>query len=209
MSRPHTHLFPSFLTFAAFTACSAVPAFSSSQSTVILPPFPPAAHMIPGEQTHAPQTFPDRILLPVTFTDTGDRVYWDIPLPIRLPAHTTSLEIDLACANPAPIRGLSIHLQSGGGWYALPTPLSASPSRRSLCLPRGLFTPEGNPGAWHKSRSLRLSAWKNAPGTTAIALFGLSARSDTVAIVRATDLTAPGETAFAASLADRCSRLLA
>ncbi|MDD4018629.1 MAG: family 10 glycosylhydrolase, partial [Kiritimatiellae bacterium] len=209
MSRPHTHLFPSFLTLAVFTACAAAPAFPSGQPVSILPPFPPAAHIIPGGQTRSPQTLPDRILLPVTFTDTGDRVYWDIPLPIRLPARSTSLEIDLACTNPAPVRGLSLHLQSGDGWHAFPTPLSAFSTRRRLCLPRGLFTPEGNPGAWHKSRSLRLSAWKNTPGTTAIALFGLSARSDTIAIVRATDLTAPGETAFAASLADRCARLLA
>jgi uncharacterized lipoprotein YddW (UPF0748 family) len=76
-------------------------------------------------------------------------------------------------------------------------------------LPRGLFQPENTPEAWEKADTLRISAWRSTvSGPTTLTLYSLKARTDAVAILRATERTAPGETAFAAALADRCARLL-
>ena len=178
-------------------------------NTALLPPFPSAGQILPGEGTPSPQLLADRILLPIVFTDSSDRVYWDIPLIARLPSQATSLEIEVACANPALVRGLSAHLQSGDGWHAFSSPLLPSATRQRVSLPQGLFKPEGQPGAWNKSKVLRLSAWKkNASGMTDLTLFAVSARTDTIALVRSTERTAPGETALASALADRQARLL-
>ena len=136
-----------------------------------------------------------------------ERVYWDIPLSARIPASSTALEIDLSCSEIAPLRGLSVHLQSGDGWYASSLALT-SDKRQRLIVPRGLFQAEGTPGAWEKSRTLRLSVWKRASGETSLTLHAILARTDAVAIIRATERTAPGETALSALLVNRCARLL-
>ncbi|MDX9867969.1 MAG: family 10 glycosylhydrolase [Kiritimatiellia bacterium] len=194
----------------AFRAASALLALSlAAQSRPLLPPFPAPDRITPGEQTAPAQCPGGRILLPVLFTDASERVYWDIPLPKRLGRDVTALEIELACASAECLRGISLHLRSGDGWFAFPTPLHVTAARQRFDLPQGLFQPEGRPGAWHQIRSLRLSAWKRAPGSASLTLFGLAARSDNVALIRATDCTAPGETAFASAMTDRCGRLLA
>jgi len=180
---------------------------SRGQAASLLPPFPPLTEIRAGEQTAPAQAAADGLLLPVRFTGAVDRVYWDIPLPARIPPGTTTLDLTLSCPDPAPLRGLSVHLSSGSGWYGVTLPFSAG-LRRRLALPRGQFQPEGSPGPLEKSRLLRLSAWRQTAGDTSITLHAVQARADTVAIVRATELTAPGETALAAAFADRCARLL-
>jgi uncharacterized lipoprotein YddW (UPF0748 family) len=146
--------------------------------------------------------------LPLHFTASADRAYWDIPLPARIPKGATALDLTLSCPEDAPLRGLSVHLRSGDGWHNASPAFTPGP-RRCLALPRGLFQPEGSPGPWEKARLLRISAWRKADGAATLTLHAAEARADTVAIVRATAATAPGETAFAAALADRCARLLA
>jgi len=174
--------------------------------TPLLPPFPPPSEIRAGESTAPAETASDGLRLPVRFDGPHDRVYWDIPIP-RIPKTATALQVTLSCTDAVPIRGLSVHLQSGDGWYGV-TPAFIPGTRQRLDLPRGLFQPEGAPGSWEKSRTLRLSAWKQTAGTTFLTLHALSARTDAVAIVRATETTAPGATALAATLADRCVRLL-
>ena len=191
---------------AAVLLCAALRC--TAAETPILPPFPAAAEIRAGEATLPAEAAPDGLRLPVRFDGPHERVYWDIPLPARIPKTATALQLTLSCTDAAPIRGLSIHLQSGKGWYNA-SPAFTSGQRRRLDLPRGIFQPEGRPGPWKKSHTLRISAWKQSAGTTLITLNAASARTDAVAIVRASDTTAPGETALADALTDRCVRLLA
>ena len=187
--------------------CASAHYLLSAQTVLLLPPYPAAARIRHDDQTPPPQSLPDGLLLPVRFDLTTDRVYWDIPLDARIPDSATALEIDLSCSDTAPINGLSVHLQSGDGWFAFSLALSSA-KRQRFNLPRGLFQAEGSPGAWNKSRVLRLSAWKKTTGDSSLTLHTLLARTDTVAIIRATERTAPGETSLAAQLSDRCSQLL-
>ncbi|HNX35971.1 MAG TPA: family 10 glycosylhydrolase [Kiritimatiellia bacterium] len=189
-----------------FVGVTALPALCA-QTVSLLPPFPPPEKVLPGERADPAQHAEDGLLLPVRFLPEIERVYWDIPLSARIPSDATSLELEFSCPDAAPLRGLSVHLQSGAGWHSA-TLARPDATRRSFTLPRGLFSPEGNPGPWHTSRVLRLSAWRQTDGRAALFLHAARARTDTVAIVRASDRTAPGETAFAAALADRCARLL-
>ncbi len=179
------------------------------QNVSLLPPFASVSTVRSGEQTDAAQSGTDAWLLPVRFPEGAERVYWDIPLAGRIPEKATALEIDLACSRPEPIRGLSLHAQSGDGWYSYSLgPVPAG--RRCFDLPLGNFQAEDVPGPWKKADTFRISVWRNAAasGTATLTLYALRARTDTVAIVRATERTAPGETAFAQSLSDRCARLL-
>ena len=189
------------LLFCAAARCTAA-------DTPLLPPFPAVAEIRAGEATAPAEAAPDGLRLPVRFEGPHDRVYWDIPLPARIPKAATALQLILSCSDAAPLRGLSVHLQSGDGWHNASPAFTPGPCQR-LDLPRGLFQTEGTPGPWEKSRTLRLSAWKQAAGATLLTLHTAAARTDAIAIVRATDATAPGEAAFAAALADRCARLLA
>lgn len=181
---------------------------AAAADTPLLPPFPSAADIRAGEATAPAEAAPDGLRLPVRFDGPHDRLYWDIPLPARIPKTATALQLILSCSDASPLRGLSLHLQSGSGWYNA-EPAFTPGERQRLDLPRGRFRPEGNPGPWENSRTLRVSAWKQAAGTTLLTLHAFSARTDAVALVRATDTTAPGEAAFAAALSDRCARLLA
>lgn len=197
--------FSSLLTYTIFL----VPFFSFSQSLPLLPPFPDVSTISCSEQTLTAKRLQDGLSLPAVFSNTLDRVYWDIPLPVRIPPQTTALEIDLSCSEPTVLRGLSFHLKSGSGWYSYVRPITAATQQR-LSLPRASFQSEDTPDAWETSRTLRISAWRNvaASGVTALLLRSVNARTDSVAIVQATDLTAPGESAFARGLSDRCERLL-
>ncbi len=179
-----------------------------AQPSLLLPPFPDATHIHATPASATAQQTNDSLVLPIAFTDTTERIYWDIPLAHRIDSEATTLELELACTNSSPIRSLSLHLRSGEGWYAFPTPLLATPQRQRITLPKGAFIPEGSPHNWHKATHVRLSAWRQETGTTTLQLFSLRSRIDSVAMIRATALTAPNEIDFAASLANRCARLL-
>ncbi len=191
----------------AYLVCVMTIPLSHAESGSLLPPFPPLTEIRAGEQTPSAQLSPDGLDLPITFSDTTERVYWDLPLVSRIPSGTTALDLEISCTNAAPLRGISVHLQSGEGWYNA-SPTFSSGVHERIALPSGLFQPEGSPGPWQKSRLLRISAWKKKVGTTSITLHGVQARTDTIALVRATEVTAPGETALAAIFTDRCARLL-
>jgi uncharacterized lipoprotein YddW (UPF0748 family) len=185
------------------------PALSQSQSLPLIPPFPRPHEISSGEQTPPAQLLENGLRLPAFFANGAERAYWDIPLPVRIPSQTTALELDLSCSAPHLLRGLSVHLKSGNGWHSQSL-LLVSAARHAYSLPRGAFQAEDQPGPWEKARTLRISAWRNAAasGEAALLLHAVGARTDSVAIVRGTDRTAPGESALAAGLSDRCARLL-
>ncbi len=186
--------------------CAATASLIHAGTTTLLPPFLPAVDAAPDAP---PLTVTSAgLTLPVVFTNDTDRVFWDIQLSARIPKTATSLEIVISCPDSAPIRSLSLHLRSGPGWYGCVLPVPTRP-RQTIFLPLGLFQPEDDPADLRKASALRLSAWQRSAGTASITLHTVRARTDTVAVIRATELSAPNEANLAAMLADRCARLLA
>lgn len=179
-----------------------------AQTVALFPPFPLEQKITCGEETPPPHLVPDGLRLPILFTNTFDRVYWDIPISANIPANATALDLFISCPDLSPVNGVSLHLQSGKGWHSIPVMLTVAANQR-ITLPRGLFQTEEAPAAWHKATLVRLSVWRKTNGTTSFTIHALRARSDAIALIRATDKTAPGETAFAAALTDRCARILA
>jgi hypothetical protein len=106
---------------------------------------------------------------------------------------------------------VTIHLKSGEGWHSaeLGSSTDAFCDGLPVRIQFSAFAPEGTPEPIAKAEVIRVSAWKNAdfdePIELAEATFDAPAR---IAIVRSTDLTAPGDAGLANDLANRCARLL-
>lgn len=137
----------------------------------------------------------------------GGRSYWDMPLPTPLPADASVLALSL---DRTPGLRLSLHLQSGAGWYSAPLEDAATGTER---IPVARFTHEGAPGPLSGVKRFRISAWGNPdllPDVSPLLVFRslTAAPPASVAILRPTSFSAPGEEAFGASLALRCARLL-
>lgn len=128
------------------------------------------------------------------------------------PENAAALRLRLAGSLPREsIRAATVYLKSGEGWHA-----AAIGATDAICaggnvrVPLQSFSAEGNPDPIGKSTAIRIAAWKRAGFTNEIVLaeaaFDAPAR---IAIVRPTERTAPGETAFAAEMADRCAAIVA
>ena len=183
----------------AFAACASAP-----PSLVALSP----SAAVPGPESPPPQLAADRsLVLPLPFDAAVDRVYWDFPLLRRLEASASAIAIDLACDTPSATRAITLHLQSGGIWLTAQKNLEA-PGLQTLYFQPSDFVPEsGNPD-WRKASTLRFSVWKGASRAASLTILSIRSHSHSTAILRGTELTAPGETALAAQCADRALRLL-
>ena len=148
---------------------------------------------------------------PLSASSDPDRALVDIPLAAADPA-TAPAALIVEFGAPVPVesvRGVTIHLRSRDGWLSASLP--AAQARGSVRLPFGAFAPEGSPGPAAESDLVRISLWRLAPDsdTPSIAIPSVRlAPSADVAVVRATEATAPGETAFAAQMATRLERIL-
>lgn len=202
-------LWPSLVLFFQWWLAGSVYATDIPSITPLMPPFPGRTREISCNIATAPlpESTPDGIRFTAPFQPGIDRVYWDISLP-KIPPDTTTLLVDLDCANPAAIRAVSIHLNSGAGWYSIETSSPSTTHRQTLSLPRAAFHSEGAPAAWNRARRLRLSLWKRTDQPVTVTLRAVSARCDVVAVVQASDATAPGETAFARQLVTRTTAAL-
>lgn len=181
-------------------AIAALLAFGMAAGAAQVKPPPTAAITAPpaplGETVHDP-----------------DRSFRDFAFSAEnAPKDTAALRLRLA--EPLPrekIRSASVYLKSGDGWHATAIgAIDAFCGARPVRVPLRSFTLEGKPGAIEKSTTIRVAAWKRGNFTNAVVLaeaaFDAPAR---IAIVRSTERTAPGETAFAADMADRCAAIVA
>ena len=147
---------------------------------------------------------------PLSESADPDRTFADIPLaaPAAAPAALTVLFADPVPAEA--VRAVTVHLRCGVGWRTATLP--AERARGNVRLPFGAFSAvEGTPGPAEKADLVRLSLWRRAAGadtpSVGVEFAGLTPPAD-IAVVRATEDTAPGETAFAAQMADRLERIL-
>ena len=147
---------------------------------------------------------------PLSVSADPDRTFVDIPLaaPAAAPAALT-----VCFADPVPaaaVRAVTLHLRCGTGWRTATLP--AERAHGNVRLPFGAFSAvEGILGPAEKADLVRISLWRRALRTdtppVGVEFAGLTPCAD-IAVVRATEDTAPGETAFAGRMADRLERLL-
>ena len=146
------------------------------------------------------------------FSDS-DRTYRDFSFAPSRPADgSTSIRVRLASPLPREkVRAVTIHLKSGDGWHSADIGTATDDFCGGLPVrtPLSAFAPEGSPEPIAKADVIRISAWKSAdfedPIELAEATFDAPAP---IAIVRSTAKTAKGELDLAATLADRCAKLL-
>ena len=173
----------------------AMPFLHAQTETPLLPPSPSVKDIQADPQTCPPEITSEGLSLPIDFPASHARQFWDIPIP-RIPSDATAITLILSCQDLAPIRGLTVHLRSGNGWYTASANLNEG-LRKRIHLPRSLFQPEDAPGPWEKSRVLRVSVWSQTAGRSRITLHAVNAYVDTIAIVRP---SAPGSDAYVASV---------
>ena len=159
----------------------------------------------PGPDARVPSTSGNGIILPVAFTADVERLYWD--LPVRPPdANAQALALDYRCEDLAAIRAISIHLRDGDNWLSTEVIPGNAPTG-TLIFHRAEFSPENGSPRWHRASTLRLSFWKGAARSTAFTLRAIRIHRPTVAILRGSERTAPGETQLASRCATRALRL--
>lgn len=130
----------------------------------------------------------------------------------KAPKDASALRLRLAEPLPrAKIRAATVYLKSGDGWHAAAIGATdAFCDARPLRVPLQSFAAEGKPDAIGKSTAIRVAAWKRGDFTNEVVLAEAALDAPArIAIVRSTERTAPGETAFAAEMADRCATIVA
>ena len=166
-----------------------------------------ADRAVPGPDAPVVQPHPGGGLrLPVPFANPRiDRVFWDFDVRSPDPA-ATAIAVELECDDPAALRAVTLHLQSGGHWLSAQADLDG-PGRRTLYFSTAEFSAESGQPDWRRASVVRLSAWKGAGRDAELILHSIRAHVHAVAILRGGDQTAPGETAFAAQCAQRARHL--
>lgn len=187
-----------------------------SSSLLFLPLLLSATAALAGASSHAPPSWQPVelspapriepagvVVLPCSFTPQNDRCVWDGPPPPAFdPA--SRLELTLSCDKPELLRGMTVYLRSGPGWYvaALPSP-DILP--RPVSLTPVNFSNEGRPAGWGQIDAVRLAAWKRAEGECVVRLAALASIQDRVFVIRADDSAPAGEKIIADTLAARAS----
>lgn len=141
----------------------------------------------------------------------GDRLYYDRKTSVNL-AGCGDISLWLHTDRPDGLRGATLYLQSGKGWYGgwFKIPATAGQTWRKITLSRRDFAPEDQPGGWQHITGMRLSFWKapNATGPITIAVDHIEAATAPIRLVYG-DVAAAGQTQTIKQYHDRMARLLA
>lgn len=160
-----------------------------------------------GPNAPAAQTAPDGgVLLHVPFSSNmSDRLFWDMQIPA--PGETArALILQYACENVSAIRAVTLHLQHEGHWLSASAPLLEPDGK--LVFQRAAFHAESGTPDWAAARMLRISIWKGADRDALFTLNSLHDFQPEVVILQASERSAPGATALAATCAKRAQNLL-
>ena len=161
--------------------------------------------LLPGEASPSAKTSPEGGVILELPAGSVDRAFWDVQVRRLNPAET-SIALDLSCDNPAALRAITLHLQNNDSWQSAARTLDA-PGRQTLYFHRSDFQAEnGNPD-WKNTSLLRISLWRGSGAAATVLLHSIRLQTPAIAILRGTELTAPGETGLAETSATRALRL--
>ncbi len=97
--------------------------------------------------------------LPCNFEETDfPRASWDADVELDL-STAQGLEIEMRCADPAPIAYVIVYLQSGGGWYPSTAKLPGEEWTTIRVQPEASGI-EGSPEGWSQISTVRIAAWR-------------------------------------------------
>ncbi len=146
------------------------------------------------------------VAFPCVFTPQNDRCAWDAPRPPALDP-SRRVEITLSCDKPELVRGVTLYLRSGNGWYSAVLPIPET-IPRPASVTAGSFSPEGQPAGWDRIDAIRLAVWKRSPGECTLRLTALSSVQDRVFVLQAGDSAPASEKGLAETLSRRVSNWL-
>jgi uncharacterized lipoprotein YddW (UPF0748 family) len=140
----------------------------------------------------------------------GDRLYYDRKASLNL-AGCGDISLWLHTDRPDALRGATLYLQSGKGWYGgwFKIPATAGQTWQKITLRRQDFAPEDQPAGWQHITGMRLSFWStpNATGPITIAVDNIEAATAPIRLVYG-DTAAAGQTRTIKQYHDRMARLL-
>jgi len=116
--------------------------------------------------------------------DKADRVYWDTKQVPDL-SRASSVELRLRLTQPSAFRRVSLHFQSGAGWYTALFHVTHA-GDYTLRLPLGTFDVEGKPAGWDKVSTMRLSGWKGNGPNASFDFCSVTPKTDAITIYKAT-----------------------
>ena len=116
-----------------------------------------------------------------------DRYSWDKTVQMDL-SRETSIELKVACADPAAIRLVALYVESGNGWYLLNAPIT-HPGKSTLLFNKASASPEGSPAGWDKVKRIRISAWKGEGRDTVLHPISIKGYRDRVFVIKPTSST--------------------
>ena len=160
---------------------------------------------VPGEATPPATPSPEDGILLELPANSADRAFWDMSIR-RLDPEETSIAVELTCNNPSALRAITLHLQSGNDWQSASHTIEET-GRQTLYFHRSDFQVENGNPEWKKTSLLRISLWRNSNAAATVVLHSIRLQTPSIAILRSTELTAPGETDLAEASASRALRL--
>ncbi|MBN1492050.1 MAG: family 10 glycosylhydrolase, partial [Phycisphaerae bacterium] len=112
--------------------------------------------------------------LPCTFRgNTLERGNWEWAVDLNLSA-CRGVELQVYCADFAPISNFTLCLQSGQGWYGLNFNPEYAGRWVRVVLDKSRAIPEGSPAGWGRISKIRFSAWRGYDADTTVYLADLA-----------------------------------
>lgn len=135
------------------------------------------------------------------FSGTEDRLYWDLELKHDFSAFD-GIWVRYRYEDPAAFRAVTLHFESGAGWYAISLPVSEHP--RSLFLPFESFEVQGEPEGWDTISRFRVSPWKGSSASGRFILMEARARRSRFLLVEPneSDFQSAEERRYARGISD-------
>lgn len=138
------------------------------------------------------------------FSGSEDRFYWDVVLENDFSAFD-GLWLEFRYENPTSFRAVTLHFQSGAGWYATSLPVSEEP--QTLFIPFESFEGQGETGGWDAISRFRVSPWKGNASSGRFVLMDARVERTKFLLVEpnASDFPNAGERNYARSISDGLS----
>ena len=111
-------------------------------------------------------------------TVKGDRVYWDIKIPLDMKL-VAGLSFDFFCSDMEPISGFSIYFKSGKGWYTGGfVPREQGRFHRIEVPKSAVRRTEGEVAGWSRVSAVRLAFWRGRRKDARIEIANLALYGD-------------------------------